>query len=37
MGSFSNPGFPFVATIDPDCIETITVILTTQNFNQAGY
>ena len=37
MGSFSNPGFPFVATIEPDCIETITVILTNQNFNQAGY
>lgn len=37
MGSFSQPGFPFVAAVDPDCIETITVILTIRNHNQAGY
>lgn len=37
MGSFAQPGMPFVASIDPDCIETITVIVTTKNYNQAGY
>jgi hypothetical protein len=37
MGSFAQPGLPFVASIDPDCIETITVIVTTKNYNQAGY
>lgn len=37
IGAYGQPGLPFTSIIDPDCIETVTFIMTKQNFNQAGY
>jgi len=37
LGAYGQPGLPFTSVIDPNCIETVTFIMTKQNFNQAGY
>lgn len=37
IGGYSQPGYPFYAVIKPYTIQTVTFILTSQNYNKAGY
>lgn len=37
IGGYGQPGFPFPAKIAPDCVETVTFIVTGELYNKAGY
>ena len=36
-GGYSQPGLPYVSYVEPDAVETVTLILTDKKHNQAGY
>lgn len=37
FGGYGQPGLPYTSYIEPDAVETVTLILTDKKHNQAGY
>lgn len=37
FGGYCQPGLPYTSYVEPDAVETVTLILTDKNRNQAGY
>lgn len=37
FGGYGQPGLPYTSYVEPDAVETVTLILTDKKHNQAGY